>query len=67
MHHLTCSTSNHSPVLILPEILEPVNPEKLFCFEEMWVGDEGCTNTIKAECGKRGFAQDGLGIMSKIE
>jgi len=56
VHHLTCSTSDHSPILILPEILDPVNLEKPFQFEEMWVGDKGCTNTIKAERGKRGLA-----------
>ena len=49
MHHLTCRISDHSPILILPEILEAVNLEKPFRFEEMWVGDKGCTNTIKAK------------------
>jgi len=67
VHHLTCSTSDHSPILILLEILDPTNLEKPFHFEEMWVGDKGCINTIKAKWGKRGFAQDGSGIVSKIE
>ena len=49
MHHLTCRISDHSPILILPEILEAVNLEKPFRFEEMWVGDKGCINTIKAK------------------
>ena len=49
VHHLNCSTSDHSPILILPEILDPANLEKPFCFEEMWVGNKGCTKTIKAE------------------
>ena len=67
MHHLTCCTSDHSPIPIVPEILDPVNLEKPFQFEEMWVGDKGCINTIKAERGKRGLAQEGLGTVSKIE
>ena len=33
----------------------------------MWVGDKGCTNTFKAEWGKRGLAQDSSGITPKIE
>jgi len=47
--------------------LDPENLEKSFCFEEMWVGNKGCTNTIKSEKGKGGFAEDGSGIVSKIE
>lgn len=67
VHHLTCSTSNHSSILILPKILVPVNPKKPFRCEEMWVGDKGCTNTIKTEWYKRGFALDGSGSVLKIE
>lgn len=42
VHHLTCSTSNHCPLLILPEMVEPANPEKPFRYEEMWLAEKGC-------------------------
>lgn len=42
VHHLTCSTSNHCPLLILPEMVESANPEKPFCYEEMWLAEKGC-------------------------
>ena len=67
VQHLTCSTSDHCPILILPEILEPANLDKPFHFKEMWVGEEGYTKTIKVEWGKRGVAHDGSGIVTKIE
>ena len=47
MHHLTCSTSGHCPLLIEPEMMEPTNPKKPFRFEEMWLAKKGCSNTVK--------------------
>ena len=41
VQHLMCSTTDHSPLLILPEILEPVNLDKPFRLEEMWIGEKG--------------------------
>ena len=35
VHHLTCSTSDHCSLFIVPELLEPANLEKPFRFEEM--------------------------------
>ena len=52
VHHLTCSTSNHSPLLILPEVLVTTIPKKPFHFEEIWLVEKGCSNTVKSEWGK---------------
>ena len=49
VHHLTCSTSDHSPLWIIPENLEVATLEKPFRFEEMWLVEKGCLDTIKAE------------------
>ena len=46
--HLNCSTSNHSPLLIIPEPVDSVIPNKPFRFEEMWLTDKGCAQIVKA-------------------
>ena len=68
VHHLTCSTSDHSPLWILPENLVVTNSEKPFRFEEMWLAEKGCTDTVKAEWGKcRNNTNNPSGIVGKIE
>ena len=47
MHHLTCSTLDHCPLFIVPELLEPANPKKPFCFEETLLAEKGCSDTVK--------------------
>ena len=42
VHHLTCSTLEHCPLFIEPEMVEPTNPEKPFHFEEVWLAEKGC-------------------------
>ena len=42
VHHLTCSTLEHCPLFIEPEIVEPTNPKKPFRFEEVWLAEKGC-------------------------
>ena len=37
VHHLNCSTSDHSPLWIQPKIMDPTIQEKPFCFEEIWL------------------------------
>ena len=55
MHHLNCSTSDHSPLWILPEILDPTIQEKPFWFEEMWLAKKGCIDIgTKSELEVRG-------------
>ena len=61
MHHLNCSTSNHSPLLIIPEPIDSVIPSKPFRFKEMWLTDKDCAQIVKAV-----WAQH-LGIVSKID
>ena len=52
VHHLTCSTSNYSPLLILFEVLVTTIPNKPFQFEEMWLSEKGYLDTVKSEWGK---------------
>ena len=65
--HLNCSTLDHSPLLIILEPIDSVNPSKPFRFEEMWLTDRGCAQTIKAVWEKRGATNQNSGIVSKID
>ena len=67
VHHLNCSTSDHSPLLIIPKPVDFVIPSKPFRFEEMWLTDKGCAQTIKAVWEKRRATNQNSGIVSKID
>ena len=67
MVHLNCSTSNHSTLLIILKPVDSVNPSKPFRFEEMWLTDKGCAQTVKAVWEKSGPPNQSLGIVSKID
>ena len=67
VHHLNCSTFDHSPLWIQPEILDPTIQEKPFRFEEMWLAEKGCTNMVKIEWDKHRLDNNAAGIVPKIE
>ena len=67
MHHLNCSTSDHSPLWILPENLEVVNPNKPFRFEEMWLAEKGCLDIVKSEWVRHRNNNSDSSIVGKIE
>ena len=67
MHHLNCCTSDHSPLLIIPKPEDSVIPSKPFRFEEMWLTDKGCAQTVKAVWEKRRATNQNSSIVSKID
>ena len=67
VNHLNCSTTDHSPLLTIPEPMDSVIPSKPFRFEEMWLIDKGCAQTVKAAWEKRRATNQDLGIVSKID
>lgn len=67
VHHLNCSISDHSPLRILPEILDQTIQEKPFWFEEMWLAEKGCIDTVKTKWDKHRIDNNAAGIVPKIE
>ena len=67
MHHLTCNTSDHSPLWIIPKNLVAVTSNKPFRFKEMWLAEKGCSDTVKAEWGKCKNNNSPSSIVKKIE
>lgn len=48
VHHLRCFSSHHSPLLINLSGLDPPLGKKRFQFEEMWLFDDRCGETVEA-------------------
>ena len=48
VHHLHCSTLDHSPLLINLSSLDQLPRKKNFRFEEMWLADTRCAEIIEA-------------------
>ena len=67
VHHLHCSTSDHIPMLIVPNGIEFARPSKPFRFEEMWLSDKGCDETIAAVWTNINHVDFGIRVVSKVE
>lgn len=50
VQHLHVNSSNHNPIILKPEGTEP-SRKKTFCFEQMWMKERGCGNTVKEAMG----------------
>lgn len=50
----------------MPKIFEPGTPDKPFHFEEMWLAEKGCSDTVKLESGKHYISHNTLDILPKI-
>ena len=46
--HLSSTTSDHVPIWVTPNGLDPPPISKPFRFEEMWLSDKGCGRTVEA-------------------
>lgn len=67
VHHLHCSSSDHSPLLINLSGLDQVPRKKNFRFEEMLLADNRCAEIIEASCqsGLYQFSDDA--VLKKVE
>lgn len=46
VQQLHVNSSNHNPIILKPEGIEP-SRNKTFCFEQMWMKERGCRDTVK--------------------
>ena len=67
VHHLHCSSSGHSPLLINLSGLDPPPRKKIFKFEEMWLSNERCVEIVEASWSsfKRGTSDSE--ILNRID
>ena len=48
VHHLHSDSSDHRPLLITLTDLEVARKKKIFKFEDMWLSNKGCSDTVEA-------------------
>ena len=67
MNHLHCSTSDHILLWIIPEGIGSSRPSKPFCFEEMWLLDKGCFETVETIWTNIDHSNLGNRVINKID
>ena len=65
--HLTCSSSDHVPILISLSGLIPPVWKKLFHFEQMWLSNSSCEDVVFSAWGSASGHGDGEDILRKVE
>ena len=67
VHHLHSFTSDHCPVWIVPRDLIFFAATKPFRFEEMWLTEKGCSDTIQAVWVELDSTDPSISVIKKIE
>ena len=67
VHHLPSFTSDHNPLWIVLRDLIFSTTTKPFKFEEMWLAEKGCTDTIQAVWAEQDSTNLGIRVIKKIE
>ena len=67
VHHLPPFTSDHNPLWIVPRDLIFSTTTKPFRFEEMWLVEKGCTDTIQDVWAEQDSTDLGIRVIKKIE
>ncbi|XP_050249632.1 uncharacterized protein LOC126696915 [Quercus robur] len=67
VYHLHSDSSDHCPLLITLTDLKVACKKKIFRFEEMWLFDKGCSDTVEAVWLTNEFDHSNNQILGKIE
>ena len=66
VHHLDTTVSDHKPIWINPEGMS-TNFQKPFRFEQMWMTDKGCRETIEAVWTENSLEPWDTRVLKKID
>ena len=67
IHHVDSTTSNHKFLWIEQSELDFLQKKKIFKFEEMWLGDKGCGETVEGVWHAK-YEEDGNSrVIRKVE
>ena len=67
VHHLPSFSLGHCPIWIVPRDLILLSASKPFRFEEMWLIERGCTNTVQVVWTVSDPVDPGTKVIKKIE
>ena len=66
VHHLSCMSSDHSPLLINLSGLPKSRRKRCFKFEEMWLSDPSCGETVEEVWNSTRGLNPSLAILKKV-
>ena len=67
VHHLHCDSLDHSPLLVVLALLNIPTHKKIFRFEEMWLSNSTCEETVQAAWNSMVGSNLDSTILSKVE
>lgn len=67
VNHLHCSPFDHILLWIILEGIESSRPSKPFRFEEMWISDKGCFETVETIWTNIDHSNPGIHVINKID
>ncbi|XP_030964467.1 uncharacterized protein LOC115985690 [Quercus lobata] len=67
VYHLQCDSSDHRPLLVFFAPLDLPQRKRPFRFEEMWLSNSGCGETVQAAWNNSSGAEGNREILTKIE
>ena len=67
IHHLQSNSSDHYPLLINLSGLDPPPKKRIFMFEEMWLSDERCAETVEAFWSSYSLGHSHSDILKRVE
>ena len=66
VHHLSCMSSDHSPLLINLSGMPDPRKKRCFKFEEMWLSDPSCGETVEEVWNSTRELNPSLAILEKV-
>ena len=66
IHHLNCMSSDHSPLLINLSGLPEPRKKRCFRFEEMWLSDPTCGETVEEVWSNTRESNPSIAILKKV-
>ena len=66
VYHLDVTTSDHKPLWVVPEIMESYQLRP-FRFEQMWMTENGCSDTIKAVWRSGDSDPQSIKLLNKVD
>ena len=66
VHHLSCMSADHSPLLINLSGLPELRRKRCFRFEEMWLSDPSCGETVEEVWNSTRELNPSLAILEKV-
>nr|XP_023892926.1 uncharacterized protein LOC112004916 [Quercus suber] len=66
IYHLEADASDHRPILIVPDGMD-CSQQRPFRFEQMWLTEQGCTDTVQAVWQRDSGENEAFKVIRKVD